>query len=65
MSYLLDAVREARELRDAADREWIRALRRASEGGHSLREIGDAAGLGKTGVRYYLTLPERSEDDDN
>lgn len=62
MSYLLDAVREARELRDAADREWVRALRRASEAGHSLREIGEAAGLGKTGVRYYLNRPEREDE---
>ena len=60
MSALLDAVTQARELRDAAgadweraDREFRRSLARAAEE-HSLREIGRAAGLTFTGVRYLI-----------
>lgn len=52
---------KARELRDIAEHEFRRAIVRASEAGHSLREIGEAAGLAKTSVRYYLT-PERREE---
>lgn len=51
---LLDAVREARELRQAAEREWWRAVRRASEAGHSTREIGRAAGVSWTRIHKML-----------
>lgn len=61
MSVLLDAVQEARELRDVADREFRKALTRASEQ-HSLREIGRAAGLSFAGVRFILRR-ERGEID--
>lgn len=67
MSALLDAVTQARELRDAAGADWERAdaefrrsLARAHEQ-HSLREIGRAAGLTFAGVRYLIQHAERGE----
>lgn len=60
MSALLDIVAEARELREAAEREWRNAIVRARAGKHTLEEIGRAAGLKKAGVAYILKR-ERGE----
>lgn len=53
MSVLLEAVHEARELRDLARRELGRAIVRASEQ-HSLREIGRAAGMSHNAIVYWI-----------
>lgn len=50
----LENVREARELRDLSEIEFRRAIVRADRAGHTLLEIGQAAGLTKTGVKYLL-----------
>lgn len=54
MSALLEIVRESRELRDQAEREYRRAIVRAHEGGESLRAIGRAAGVHFTWVGRLL-----------
>lgn len=59
MSALLDAVREARELRDAAATELRRAIGRASQAGHSVREIARAAGWKNPNAAYYYIRKER------
>jgi len=61
VSVLLDAVREARELREAAAREWGRAIVRASDGGHSLREIAGAAGLKSWSTVAHILRRERGD----
>lgn len=53
MSTLLEVVHEARELRDSAEKEFRRALVRASEH-HSLREIARVAGMSFSGVAWHL-----------
>lgn len=57
---LLDAVTEARTLRDLAVKEYARAIVRASESGESLRRIGRAAGITFSAVRYIL-IRERGD----
>jgi DNA-directed RNA polymerase specialized sigma24 family protein len=65
VSALLDLVSEARDLRDTANREFRRALVRANEGGHSLREIAEAAGINFSAVRGHLLRErERSAHDE-
>jgi hypothetical protein len=59
VSVLLEAVAEARELRQQAEREFRRALVRAAEA-HSLREIARVAGITFSGVAYLLRR-ERGE----
>lgn len=58
---LLEIVSEARELRDAAEREWRNAIVRARAGRHTLEEIGRAAGLKKAGVAYVLKREKENE----
>lgn len=53
---LLEAVTEARRARDEAERRFRRALRLAAEV-HSLRKIGEAAGMSFNGIRYLLLRP--------
>ena len=57
---LLEAVTQGRELRDEAQAEFLRALHRAQEGGHSLREIGRAADMSFNGVRWLLGNDKRA-----
>ena len=54
MSALLDIVAEARELREAAEANFAKAIVRARAGRHTLEEIGRAAGLKKAGIAYIL-----------
>ena len=54
MSEYLTVVEEARELRDNAYREYVRAIVRASDAGHSLREIEAASGMTFGGIRKLL-----------
>jgi len=58
VSAVLDAVREAAQARDAADSDFRRLLREAHGEGHSLAEIGRAAGLTKQGVRWLIRREE-------
>lgn len=58
---LLDIVSEARELRDAAEEEFRRALVKAHEAGHSLRVIGGAAGMSWSNVRKWILEGKPSE----
>jgi hypothetical protein len=60
VSAFLEAVQHARELRDAAARNFRDALVRAKQEGHSLSELGRAAGLTRAGVAYLLRR-ERGE----
>jgi hypothetical protein len=53
VSFLLEAVEEAREARDRAEEHFRWALRSARKH-HSLSEIGRAAKLTAPGVRYLL-----------
>jgi DNA-directed RNA polymerase specialized sigma24 family protein len=61
VSALLDIVSEARELMQAAQDEYQKAVRRARAGGHSLQEIGRAAGITKQSVSKALRREERGE----
>ena len=58
MSAVLDAVREAAARRTWADQEFRKLLREAHGEGHSLAEIGRAAGLTKQGVRWLIRREE-------
>jgi len=60
VSAFLEAVQHARNLRDLADRSFREALVRAKQEGHSLSELGRAAGLTRAGVAYLLRR-ERGE----
>lgn len=51
---LLEMVLEASERRQAAESDYRTALMQASAAGHSLAEIGRAAGLSRAGVAYLL-----------
>ena len=53
MSALLDIVREARELREAAEHNFRVAIVRAKSQ-HTLTEIGRAAGLGKARISQIV-----------
>jgi hypothetical protein len=59
MSALLDAVAEARELRQTSEREFRSALVEAREQ-HTVVEIAHAAGITRQGVSYLLRR-ERGE----
>jgi hypothetical protein len=58
VSFLLEAVEEARETRDRAEACFRDALRSARKH-HSLSEIGRAAKLTAPGVRYLLKRGEK------
>lgn len=60
MSKLLTAVRRAAAARKTADTKYREAIH-AAYPEHTLEEIGNAAGLGKTGVRYLLHPDPRKE----
>lgn len=53
MTLLLEAVKEAHELGERIIHEKRKAIVRACEGGHSLREIGSYVGIHFTTVRYH------------
>jgi transposase-like protein len=55
----LQIVSDARELRDAAALELRRAIGRASEAGHSVREIARAAGWKNPNAAHYYIRKER------
>lgn len=57
---LLDIVTESRELRDLAAKEHARAIVRASDAGHSLREIARAAGMRSFSGVAWIIKRERS-----
>ncbi len=60
MSALLDIVSEAREIRDVATAELVKAIRKASEEGrHTGTEIARAAGLSKQRISQILNRNER------
>ena len=61
MSNELRAVTRAVRKRDQAWQAYEDALRAAREAGHTLQEIGDAAGLTKMGVRHRLFPDPRKE----
>lgn len=63
MSYLLDAVREGREIRDSAAEAFRVAVRRAKDGGHSLREIGLAANMTPPGIQHVLRRTGKEGND--
>jgi hypothetical protein len=60
MSHYLDAVREAREERDARGSELVERIRAAREAGHTLREIGEAASMSAAGVKWHLDRQENA-----
>lgn len=57
----LEIVAEAREIRDAAEVEFRRALIRAHESGWSLRQIAPAARLHHTGVAHLIRVERERE----
>jgi hypothetical protein len=57
VSYLLDAVTEAREHRAHAEDEYVRAVQRAREH-HSLRAIAQAAGVTHNAIVHLLKREE-------
>ena len=54
MSTLLRAVTRAANRRTTTEQAFRDTLKAAADGGHSLREIGQAAGLSYEGVRYLV-----------
>ena len=54
MSALLRAVTRAAKRRQASDQEYRAAITAARDAGHTLPEIGRAAGLTAQGVHYLL-----------
>jgi hypothetical protein len=60
MSRLLSTVTRAARKRAQADADY-RAAIAAARNGHTLEEIGQAAGLTKQGVRYLLFPDPRKE----
>jgi hypothetical protein len=60
VSAFLEAVQHARHLRDLAEQGFRETLVRAKQEGHSLSELGRAAGLTRAGVQYLLRR-ERGE----
>lgn len=65
VSALLDIVSEAREIRDAATAELVRAIRKASEeGGHTGTQIAAAARLSKQRVSQLLREGRTDREDE-
>lgn len=50
----LEAVTRATRARDRGYLAYLDAIKAAHKAGHSLREIGQAAGITKEGVRYLI-----------
>ena len=63
MSALLSAIRRATTRRDTADQAYRAAIRAAREAGHTLDEIGKAAGITRQGARYLLHPDPRKGED--
>ena len=64
MSKTLATVTRATRQRVDAEARYRAAIRAASDAGHSLSEIGKAAGLTRNGVRYLLNpWPKKARDD--
>lgn len=61
MSNPLTAVRRAASRRKQADSDYRAAIRAAREAGHTMPEIGEAAGIGKQTV-FALLYPERRKE---
>lgn len=61
MTALLEILQEARDLRDAAEREFRLALKRAAEL-HTLRELASVTGLTRQGVHWLLKREQREEN---
>jgi lambda repressor-like predicted transcriptional regulator len=59
VSYLLDAVTEAAGHRQESEHEYRRAVVRAHQEGHSLREIARAAGLTHNAIVNVLKREEQ------
>ena len=64
MSSLLSAIRRASSRRDKAYEAYVAAVRAAREAGHTLDEIGKAAGITRQGARYLLYPDPRKGDGD-
>lgn len=62
MSRLLSAITRATRRRIEADRAYRESIRAAREAGHSMPEIGEAAGITKQGVAWLLR-PKGENDD--
>ena len=62
MSTLLRAVTRAASRRTTTEQAFRASLRAAVDGGHSLREVGQAAGLSYEGVRYLLHPDPRKNE---
>lgn len=61
MTALLQIVSELRDVREAAEEEFRKAIRQASRGGHTGAAIARAAGLSKQRISQILT---KGEEDD-
>ena len=61
MSNLLSRVRRATHKRAEADNNYRAAIEAAREGGHTLVEIAQAAGITMQGVHYLLNPDRRKE----
>ena len=61
MTQLLSRVRKATHKRTQADNNYRAAIQTAREGGHTLREIAQAAGITMQGVHYLLNPDRRKE----
>jgi len=62
MSALLRSLERAARRRQDADRAYHTAVRTAREAGHTLAEIGRAAGITKQGARHLLHGTKRGKD---
>lgn len=65
MSNPLATVKRAAQQRLRADQAYRAAITAARDAGHTLPEIGEAAGITKQGVRYLLFPdPRKGKSDD-
>lgn len=64
MSEPLQAVTRATKRRDRAYLAYLTAIKDAHKAGHTLREIGHAAGITGEGARYLINGDPRKRDDD-
>lgn len=63
MSALLQIVSELRDVREAAEAEFRKAIRQASRGGHTGAEIARYAGLSKQRISQLLNSQEEGEEE--
>ena len=64
MSAILSTVRRAANRRQDAETAYRAAVRAAREAGHTLEEIGKAAGISKHGAHYLLNPDTRKGEGD-